>query len=732
MARKSQKSMNQDVLNRLQRRVADWFSYYSENNEVYRKVTEFVYREDAQWSDAEISEYEQDSRPRLTFNMLPRYITSLAAEFAENVPDLEVRSEHFQEVEQKKVDLMTNLLRNISFDSRNNIVYSTAAQCAWTGGYGAFRLTVERENPRSFNFVVKYKSIFDPTTCFWDPIARLTDKSDGSFCGISYSMSKDEFESKYPGIPAPSSVYGLDYNSDFQWVTEDQVTIVDYWEKVQVNISVALLSDGSVVDGDNAKAIVRKMNKQAEELKAIMPGPSPKTEPITIEKIETHQDVKIKFYRAVKDKILEESIWDGKLLPVVFVGGISKWIKGKERTFGLVHWMRDAQRAYNYARSEYLYRLQLTRYEKVYVTKENIADNVEMWKNPHKAKSALVYKRGINGEVPINIPPQSIGNDLQAEMSRSLSDLQQIPGRFDANLGASGNEIAGVAIANRQRAGNLNIKEFFDNVSSSIESGAKVSLDLIPKVYDSQRRVSVTKKDGTNDAMLINSGKQDEISSIAFTVKVKTGSSFAIQQSENVEKLIRLAQINPKLADLVSDLIVKNLDIQHGSQMVERIQRWAIPKIAATEGSKDPLVISNAQKEMQNPVAALQAKEAQLNLMEQELNLKAKEQQLILNQLSAQNQRMVSVSAQNQGLASIQNAQTKREEVEGKYLMAGQTNQRENNKAEAEEIRAQASIEKEIIESMSNMTLQHNKAQDEQRNDLINAMEQRRDEPEED
>jgi hypothetical protein len=732
MARKSQKSMDQDVLSRLQRRVSDWFNYYSENNRVYRKVTEFVYQEDAQWSDAEISEYKQDGRPRLTFNMLPRYITSLAAEFAENVPDLEVSSEHFEEIEQEKIDLMTNLLRNISFDSRNDIVYSTAAQCAWTGGYGAFRLIVERENPRSFNFVVRYKSIADPTTCFFDPIARLTDKSDGNYCGISYAMSKEEFETKYPGIPAPTSVYGLDYSSDFQWVTEDQVTIVDYWEKIPVNISVALLSDGSVVDGNDAEATVRKMNKLIKELKELQPGPSIKTQPITIEKTETHQDVKIKFYRAIKDKILEEAEWDGKRLPIIFVGGITKWVKGKERTFGLIHWMRDAQRSYNYARSEYLYRLQLTRYEKFMVTKENVADNQEMWKNPHKAKSALIYKRGINGEVPINIPPQSIGNDLQAEMSRSLSDLQQIPGRFDSNLGASSNEIAGVAIANRQRAGNLNVKEFFDNASAAIESGAKVSLDLIPKVYDSQRRVSLTKQDGSSAMAQINDKKENEISSTIFNVTVKTGSSFAIQQSENVERLIRLAQINPKLADLVSDLIVENIDLKNGPQMVERIHRWAIPRVAATEGSKDKIVIANAQQEMQNPEAALHAKEDQLRLMEQELNIKAKEQQLILSQLTAQDQKRLSMAAQNTGLASLQNAQTKREDVEGKYLMAGQTNERENNKAEAEEVRAQASIEKEVIESMSNMALEHNKAQNEHRENLINIMEQRRNEPEED
>lgn len=676
MARKSQKAHDQELISRIQRRIPSWFTYYSKNNDEFRRDTKFVYKEGYQWTDSERTEYDRDGRPLMSFNMLPRYITNLAAEFAENVPDFEVRSEHFQEVDQNIVELTTNLLRNISLDSRNDIVYQTAAQNAWTGGYGAFRIKTQRENPRSFNFVIRYKSIYDPTTCFWDPIARLVDKSDGQYCGINIPMSKDEFKLKYPGVPLPKA--GSLDNGDFVWVTEDEVQIIDYWEKIPFKRSVSLLSDNTVIDTDLADDFIRRKNKQIKAQKAEFPGAP--VEPLKIMKTENHEDVKIMFYRTTQDQILERSEWDGSRLPIIFVGGIVKWVDGRERTYGLIHWMKDAQRAYNYARCEYLYRLQLTRYEKFLVSKENVAGNEEAWKNAYKAKSALIYKVGIDGSRPIVVPPQAIGNDLQNEMNRSLQDLQLIPGRFDPNFGGQGNEISGTAIATRQRGGNLNIKEYFDNIEKAVESGARVVLDLMPKIYDTERRTTIMKKDGSQEGALLNTNSKNTLQDIIFNVKIKVGSSFAVQRAENVNKLIEFVRVDPSLAHLTADIIMEELDVEHSSQLVERIQRWNIPQIAAQEGSKDPVVIQNAKQAMQNPAQQMAQQSATLDLQSKQLALQKQQQDMMVAKMGMLDDRLKAVASQSQGQAALMNADTNRSEVSIKGVQESQKIQTEEDR----------------------------------------------------
>lgn len=666
MARKSKKSIRSEALGRLKNRVSAWQAYYSVNIFNYRQDLKFVYEEDAQWTTDEINEYDVENRPRMTFNMLPRYITNMAAEFAENVPDVEVRSEHFTEVAQETIDLTTNILRNISLDSRNNLVYKNAAQCAWTGGYGAFRITIDREHPTSFNFVPRYEAIFDPTLAFWDPKAKKTDKSDGDFCGTTISLSKEEFKAKYPGALIPSGNF-LEEDG-FVWMTKDTVTLVDYWERVPVKVSMALLSDNTVVKEADADETIRMKNKQLRLQNQGAIG----VQKITIMKTEVMIDHKLVFYRASSEEILEDHEWDGKKLPIIFMGGIVKRIQGRERTFGLIHWMKAPQRAYNYARSEYLYRLQLTRYEKFIVTTSMIANNQKAWKNPHKSQSALVVDPQPNGQMPTVIPPLSIGSDLLNEMSRSLGDLQLIPGRFEANFGAQGNETSGIAITNRQSGGNLNVKEFFDNAFDAIESGIRVVADMLPRVFDTSRRISTTTRDGQSDNTLINTNEQNTLSSVFFNIKLKVGSSFAIQQQENVSKLIELTRSDPALAKLTSDIIVKNLDLQHGPQLEERIQRWSIPAIAASEGSKDPLVIQNAQQAQQNPAAQLAQQNAQLELQGKTIELQKQKQDLMIAQMAATDDRMRALAAQAQANAAVQNADTNQAEA----LVAGAQNSR--------------------------------------------------------
>ena len=689
MARKSQTTLDNEVIARIRKRVSSWFDYYSINNRKYKDLMKFVYLEEGQWTDAEIAEYKQEGRPRLTFNMLPRYVTNLAAQFSENVPELEVRSEHFEDVDQKQIDIVTNLTRNISFDSRNDIVYQRAFESAVIGGFGAFRIVIERERPGTFNQTIRYKQIYDPTTCFWDPMAKHVDKQDGICCGISVQMSKSEFKSKYNGIEPPTNQ--LDINNDnFTWVSDDIVTVVDYWEKVPCKRKLAQLSDGSVVDADEAESTVRQKNKEISQLLQMYPA-SP-VQKIRIEKVEAQDDYKIMFYRVTKDTILERSEWDGRHLPVIFMGGFIKWVDGRERTYGLINGMIDAQRAYNYARSEYLYRLQLSRYEKFLVTKENVAGNEEMWKNPHKARSALIYKRGINGEVPIVVGANPIGDDLQAEMSRSLQDLQLIPGRFDPNFGGQGNEYSGVAISNRMQGGNLNVKELFDNARKAIESGAIVVVDLIPKIYDAQRNITLTKKDGSQESTYINSSKDNKMpgTDIFFSVKVTVGSSFAIQQEENARKLLEFAQSNPEFAKLTSDLLIKNMNLQQGPQLVERIQRFGIPEIVAQEGSKDPIVMQNAQQKMQP------SPQDQVAMEMAQIKLRQEEQKLLIDRLKASDDRIDAMATQVNSIANMMNAQTNRIESQGK-------NYREDQKAIAEQRKAELDTETEAIKAYAEL-----------------------------
>jgi hypothetical protein len=675
---KDNKENDIDILSRITDRVEGWFDYYSENNERFRNDVKFTYELEGQWTTDEIKEYDDLKKPRLTFNMMPRFLAVIQGEFGQMAPNLKVRALNAIDADQDKINLLTDILREISFKSRNDIVYQTSFNNALTGGYGAYRIVVELEDVFSFNHVIRYKSIQDPTNCFWDPAARENDKHDGKYCGLVTYMSKEEFKLKYPKVDVP--VRESDFNqNNFTWMNEEEIGIVEYYEKVPFKREVSLLSNGKVVDSEDAAKIVKEINEKNKILSEIKQDFN--FVETKVVDTATRDDFKIKFYRSIKNEILDRAEWDGKRLPIIFQPGFLRWIEGREKTMSFLRWLKDAQKAYNYARSEFSYRLKLTRYEPYLASEKNVEGHETQWNNAYMAKSVLVFKADPNGYEPKRQSAQEIPQSLSLEMNQSYNDLQRISGRFEANLGAPSNEVSGRAITARQRPGNLSVKPFFDNAVDSIESGAIASLDLMQKVMDNERFVTLKKENGDQKQEIINKegGTQNNIKDGQFNVEVTVGSSFEVQKAEAIEQLIRIVGVDPELKDVAHDLIVENLDLKNTPQFVQRVRKFVgkMPQIIAQE-SGDPEAIAATSKP--NPM--------------QQLAMQAAQQELLINQQKAQDDKVKAMASQITALANMMNAQTNRSEAQVKGVL-------ESKRIQAEEDKANAELQTEALKVLS-------------------------------
>jgi hypothetical protein len=521
----------------------------------------------------------------------------------------------------------------------------------------------------SFNQALRFKRIKDPTMCFWDPSSEMLDKSDGDFAGRRYVMSKKKFKSKYPGIKIDNTNSFSDNSGAMTWMTEDDIMIADYYEKQYYKRDVSLLSDGTVVDTDDAENIIRKFNKKQQllEVQASQQGIPFFQKELSVLKQELHDDFKVKFYRAISSEIIEMANWDSKVLPVIYQAGVVQEVDGREKTISFIRWIKDAQRSYNYSRSELAYRQKLTRYEPYMGHVKCIEGLQKYWKEAHKAKSYLPFKTGPNGEIPQRQSAPQIPQILIAEMQQSLQDIQNIPGRFEANLGANGNETSGVAILNRQKPGNYSVKPFFENANDAIESGINVVVDLLPKIFDTKRKVSIVDENNNEKNETINN-TEDESSNITigrFKATVTVGSSFAAQRVEAVEQFIRMVQVWPELRAVTPDLAVENLDLKNVPQLISRIRKWVMPKIAADE-TKDPVIIAELQQQEQK-----QEQEQKMILMFKQFEEQTKRITAMANQMSSQ--------------AKIMDSQTNRLEAGVKGVVESKKIQAEENRTDSEQ-----------------------------------------------
>ena len=73
----------------------------------------------------ELADFKRLFKPALTFNKLRDTYRKIVGEQRKNTPQLKVRSTTGN-ASQEAIDLRTNLVKTISYQSRNDIIYQTA------------------------------------------------------------------------------------------------------------------------------------------------------------------------------------------------------------------------------------------------------------------------------------------------------------------------------------------------------------------------------------------------------------------------------------------------------------------------------------------------------------------------------------------------------------------------------------------------------------------------------
>lgn len=641
-----------DVLAQARDNLNIWQNYFNENMTRGKDDMNFCLRD--QWTAIERSEFNRLFKVCFTFNKMLDSVNKIAGEQRKNKPDLMVRSLTGRAT-QEDVNLRADLVRTISYQSQNDLVYQTAFRSALLLGWGAFQVDWDYESPRSFNKIIKYLLVPDATRCSWDPAAVKPHKGDGDYCSRQYIYSKEEFSATYPYIYNPVSYADPRMFLDFQWETRDTIVVCDYFVKEWYSVKLLRLSDGRNVTEEEWEDIKKNEVKVKKELAE---SSRSEVKSIIVDLIPTvtgerqSQDYKIMRYRLIKDRIIDFSEWPSKYLPIIFVDGNSHFIEGRQYTKSFIHEGRDAQKFINYVGSEIATEIKNRRREQWIGTPDNIIGEEQMWRTPETQAGILIAKPDPKtGAMPQKLPAWDVSPQLMAEMQRGSSDLREIMG-FSENEALQGRDMSGKARRERKMEGSMATYVYMDNLNQSVEQSGRVVLDLLPYVIgEDERHMVVSKKDGKSDSVVLNKKNSDgtvdnaiHFSHGDYDIELDTGPSFAVQKEIALEFFQQTIAANPQTFPLIADLWAKNLDIQYMQQVADRFKTMVPPQILAKEEGKElppqpPSPQEQAmQMEMEFKKAELQEKMEKLELEKRKIEkeFQLKEIELMLEAQKAQ------------------------------------------------------------------------------------------------
>jgi hypothetical protein len=217
-------------------------------------------------------------------------------------------------------------------------------------------------------------------------------------------------------------------------------------------------------------------------------------------------------------------------------------------------------------------------------------------------------------------PPLPQTGLIQAKMGAS-EDIKSTTGQYDASLGVGGNERSGRAILAREKQGDTGTYHYVDNLARAIRHITRQLVDMIPKIYDTERIARIVGIDGEVDMVKINPEQPEPVKEIRdmesgiliekiynpgvgkYDVVVTTGPSYMTKRQESMDAMSQILQGNPQLWSVAGDLFVKNMDWPGAQELADRLAKTIDPKLLEN-GDKDP---------------ALQAAEQQLQAMGQEM-----------------------------------------------------------------------------------------------------------------
>ena len=552
-----------------------------------------------------------NARPCLTINKLPQHVRMVTNEQRQNRPSGKVIPAD-DNADVQVAAIYDGMVRHIEYMSDADVAYDTACENQVTYGEGYIRILTEYCDENSFDQDLRIGRVRNSFSVYMDPMAQDPTGADAEFCFITEDLTKEEYEREYPNAAPLSSMLASGVGDQYlsQWLDENTIRIAEYFYYTHKKETLNLYpGNNSFFEGTPEDKDMKRMG----------------VKPIRSREVDRR---KVMWMKTNGFEVLQEQEWAGKWIPVVRVIGNEFEVEGQIYISGLVRNAKDAQRMYNYWTSQEAEMLALAP-KAPFIGYGGQFEGYEMqWKTANTTNWPYLEVNpdvtdGAGAVLPLPqraAPPLPQTGLIQAKMGAS-EDIKSTTGQYDASLGVGGNERSGRAILAREKQGDTGTYHYVDNLARAIRHITRQLVDMIPKIYDTERIARIVGIDGEVDMVKINPEQPEPVKEIRdmesgiliekiynpgvgrYDVVVTTGPSYMTKRQESMDAMSQILQGNPQLWAVAGDLFVKNMDWPGAQELADRLAKTIDPKLLEN-GDKDP---------------ALQAAEQQIQAMGQEM-----------------------------------------------------------------------------------------------------------------
>ena len=532
-----------------------------------REAALFIYAKDGQW-DPYIWQ-RLDGRFRGTFDMCTPVVDQIVGEIDQSDFTLNVRPAS-GDASQENAKLMSGLIRNIrNISNFDDGVLPKIARGNVVSGFDAFEIVQDYCDADTFDQDLFLRRIPNAVDTVWfDPNSSRQDRSDAMWAIKLTSYTKEAFENQFgedeqfQGVESNEKALAF-YNK------ADTILVGQIYYKKPVDIELVKMSDGKVYRVDDDFEAVQDELAQ-----------------LSITEIDRRKrksyEVKSRIFSG-NDWLTEEESTVFNELPIIPVYGNFEVIENKPVFFGKVEKLMDHQRVLNYAISRDVEDGSLSPKPSIWMTPTMAAGHDYSTMNTDNDPIRFFNTDGDN---PALTPVYTGGPQASQGLQTTIANMQQMfqvsSNTFDAGVGNANSQQSGIAGLQQIEAGNTGNIKWFKSLQIALTQAGRVLVDAIPKVYDSTRQARILEEDGTTQISPINTNIIDQqsgqiitlhdLSKGEYDVVCDFGPAFKTQQEKTAQAFLDLAQLDPSIAQMGKDILIKQINTPGMEQLRERVR----------------------------------------------------------------------------------------------------------------------------------------------------------------
>lgn len=369
--------------------------------------------------------------------------------------------------------------------------------------------------------------------------------------------------------------------------------VAEYYRKTEKKDLLISLNDG----------VVKASDLPPEIRDELLADPNTKSRDIIEQQIE--------WYLIAGSEIAEKREWLGKYVPIVRVVGEETVIDGQLDRKGHTRALKDPQRTYNYWTSAAVEHVALQSKTPYIAPAQAIEGYETYWESANRDNFSVLPYNGLDDAGnPIPAPERQAAPEFSPAymqgMQVAAQEMMLVSGQYESQMGEKSNERTGIAIQERQRKADNSTYHYVDHQAVAIRFTGRILIDLIPKIYDTQRVIRILAENGDQSQVMIDptaqqayQEQQGAVQAIfnprvgEYDVISEVGPAFATKREEAFNALTQIATQSPELMQVAGDLVMKAADFPMAEELAERLKNMVPPQAL---GGPSPQVMQLQQQ----------------------------------------------------------------------------------------------------------------------------------------